>query len=171
MTIETRRLIIRTFEQADLPQFERLLHIPEVPGWIMQRDRSAEFLAWQIGNYRKMDIVGSVVCFGIFSKQDGAVLGAVAAGEHDDLHETEIAYNLLPGARGFGYAAEAALAVTQWALQTYEIPYIIGTADIDNVPSQRVLERCGYQFIEERYLLVHITGQTHRFKYYRRYRT
>ena len=119
--------------------------MPEVPGWMMQRSRSAEFLAWTMSNYAAMDTVGGSVCFGIFSKSDASILGAVAVGKHDDLHETEIAYNLLPEARGHGYATEAAAAVTQWALANYEIPYIVGTAASDNAPSQTVLERCGYQ--------------------------
>lgn len=170
MIIKTNRLIIRKFAEDDLPDFEKLLNIVEVPGWMMQRKRSADFLAWQISNYTQMDIIGGTVCFGIFCKENGNIFGAVAAEKHDDLGETEIAYNLLPSARGFGYAAEAAGAVTSWALANYNIPYIIGTCAVDNIASQKVLERCGYIFIDERSLPVHITNQTYKFKYYRRYR-
>jgi ribosomal-protein-alanine N-acetyltransferase len=81
-----------------------------------------------------------------------------------------IAYNLLPAARGHGYAAEAASAVTQWALENYSIPYIIGTVESGNIPSQRVLERCGFTFVDEKPLLVHIGNETHLYKYYRCYR-
>ena len=169
MKIETDRLIIRPFIEDDLPEFEKLLTIREVPGWVMQAGRSADFLAWQISNYQAMDIVHGCVCFGIFLKADGTILGAVGAGEHDDLHETEIFYNLLPAARGHGYATEAAKAVTAWALSSYKLPYIIGTAATDNPASQRVLERCGYSFIDEGSLLVHITDQRYCFKYYRHY--
>ena len=118
-----------------------------------------------------MDIVHGIVCFGIFEKQRGGVLGAVGAGEHDDLHETEIFYNLLPEARGKGYATEAVKAVTKWVFATHHLPYIIGTAGVSNVPSQKVLENCGYQFINEQVLLVHIENTRHRFKYYRCYDT
>ena len=61
------------------------------------------------------------------------------------------------------------MAVTEWVLGNYEIGHLIGTAGVDNVASQKVLERCGYRFIDERELLVHIENKRHTFKYYRKY--
>ena len=170
MVLHTNRLTVRPFVQADLPEFKKLLEIPEVPGWQMQRSRAEAFFNWYLDNYSKMDIVHGVVCLGIFQQEGGQVLGAVGAGEHDDLHEPEIFYNLLPAARGHGYATEAAMAVTEWAFENYPIAYLIGTAEVSNVPSQRVLERCGYQFIEERSLLVHVENKRYFFRYYRHYK-
>ncbi len=83
---------------------------------------------------------------------------------------TEIFYSLLPAARGKGYATEAAKAVTAWAFANFDIPYMIGTASVDNIPSQKVLLNCGYEFVDERSLLIHIVNEKHLFKYYRRYR-
>lgn len=169
-TLETDRLIIRPFRGDDLAEFAKLLDIPEVAGWRQQRSRAAAFLDWHISNYARMDIRNGIVCLGMFRRQDAAVLGAVGVGEHDDLHEPELFYSLLPVARGRGYATEAAAAVTSWALVSYDLPYLIATATVDNVASQRVLARCGYELIDERSLLVHITGERHAFRYYRRYR-
>lgn len=170
MQIITDRLIIRPFEESDLVEFEKLLNIPEVPGWQMQKDNSTGFLRWHISNYKAMDIINGIVCFGCFDKITGNILGAAGAGEHDDLHEPEIFYNLLPEARGKGYASEATKAVTKWALENYKIPYIIGTTGVDNIASQKVLDNCGYEFVDERTLLVHITDKQYTFKYYRYYR-
>jgi RimJ/RimL family protein N-acetyltransferase len=156
--------------ESDLEEFRRLLDIPEVGGWQMQKPRAKEFLDWQIANYTAMDIVHGIVCMGVFDKASGRVLCAAGAGEHDDLHEPEIFYNLLPEARGNGYAKEAAKAVTEWALSSYDIPYIIATVDVNNIASQRVVESCRYQFIEVRELLVHVLGERHVFRYYRKYR-
>jgi RimJ/RimL family protein N-acetyltransferase len=169
MKIITGRLCIRTFEESDLVEFEKLLNIPEVPGWQMQKENSAGFLRWHISNYEAMDIIHGIVCFGIFDKEKSNVLGAVGAGEHDDLHETEIFYNLLPEARGNGYATEAAKAITAWAFANFEIPYIIGTASVGNIPSQKVLENCGYKFVDVRKLRVHIAKKNDIYKYYRYY--
>lgn len=167
MYLETERLIIRPFERNDLPAFEKLLDIKELPYWGLQKDRAEDFLRWHISNYDKMDIVTGVVCFGIFDKATTEVLGMVGAGEHDDLHETEIFYSLLEEARGNGYATEAARAVTDWVMENYALTYIIGTAAVDNVASQKVLERCGYQLVNEQNLLVHVEGKRYDFKYYR----
>lgn len=70
---------------------------------------------------------------------------------------------------GHGYVTEAVKAVTKWAFENYEIPYLIGTVEVSNMKSQKVLERCSYQFIDERTLLVHAEGIQYRFKYYRFY--
>jgi RimJ/RimL family protein N-acetyltransferase len=166
---ETERLIIRKFEENDLDKFETLLDIPEVTGWQMQKNSSKDFLQWHILNYNEMDIINGIVCFGIFNKKN-KILGAVGAGKHDDLEETEIFYNLLPVERGNGYATEAVEKITEWAIKNYQIPYIIGTTGIENIKSQKILERCGYEFIDERILLVHITNEKYKFKYYKYYK-
>ncbi len=170
MVIETERLIIRPFEETDLEEFKRLLDIPEVEGWRMQKLRAKEFLDWQISNYQAMDIVHGAVCMGVFDKATGRVLGAAGAGEHDDLHEPELFYNMLPEARGRGHAKEAARAVTEWAFAKYNIPHLIATVEVGNVASQRVVESCGFEFVEERELLVHITGEKYVFRLYQRLR-
>lgn len=71
MRIETDRLIIRPFVAQDLDPFRRLLDIPEAPGWQKEKDRAAGFLNWHISNYRAMDIVHGIVCFGVFDKIGG----------------------------------------------------------------------------------------------------
>lgn len=169
MKIETKRLIIRPFTPDDLPEFRKLLAIGELPGWVMQQNRAENFLNWQISNYEKMDIVNGAVCFGIFDKTDGRILGNTGAGEHDDLHEPEIFYALLTSERGKGYAAEAAEALTEWIFANYDIPYLIGTAEESNTASQRVLEKCGYTCINTQTLKVHIMNESYSFRYYRRY--
>ena len=163
MKIETERLLIRTLKESDLPDYEKVVN--EVMLTCMS---AKEFLAWNVSHYPNMDIIHSTVCFGIFDK-DNNFLGIVGAGEHDDLHEPEIFYELIPDARGRGYATEAVKAVTAWAFEKFSIPFIVGTAATDNVKSQRVLERCGYEFIDERTLLVHVEGKKYAFKYYRHY--
>ncbi|WP_438497754.1 GNAT family N-acetyltransferase [Paenibacillus sp. IHBB 3054] len=165
--IETERLIVRTFSEGDFEQFNKLLDMPEYEGWQMQKPRAKEFFDWQLSNYEKMDIVTGTVCLGIFEKETGDVVGQVAAQEHDDLHEPEFGYGILPFARGKGYAKEAAKATLEWVEDQYDIPYLIGTVAIDNIPSRKVLEYCGFQLIDERNLLVHIMNEPHDFKYYR----
>lgn len=167
MFILTERLIIRPFEMKDLPEFKKLLTIREVPGWVKQKKRAEDFLKWQIANYAEMNITTASVCLGIFERESKIILGAAGAGEHDDLHETEIFYNLLQSARGKGYATEAAKAVTDWAFQNYRLNYLIGTVKVDNIDSQKVLERCGYRYINQQTLLVHIENKKYDFKYYR----
>lgn len=167
--IETERLIIRTFIKDDFEQFKKLMDMPEYEGWQMQKPRAKEFFEWQLSNYEKMDILTGSICLGIFEKETGDILGQIAAQEHDDLHEPEFGYGILPFARRNGYAKEAAKAALEWIEMNYNIPYIIGTVEVDNIPSQKVLEYCGFELVDERNLLVHIIDERHVFMYYKYY--
>lgn len=167
MQLTTPRLIIRPLVEADFPAYEKTLN--EVQRTFFGSGEA--FFRWVLSQYETMDIVNGAVSLGIFDRETGTLLGTAGAGEHDDLHEPEIFYHLLPEFQGQGYATEAAKAITKWALESYDIPYLIGTAGTDNPKSQRVLERCGYQLIDERTLLVHAVGESYRFKYYRCYPT
>ncbi len=165
MELSTKRLTIRLWEEDDYPGFERTLN--DVQKTCMGSGRA--FFDWIRSQYGAMDVRNGLISMGIFDQTTGELYGTVGAGRHDDLGETEIFYSLLPEHRGHGYATEAAKAVTAWAAETYDLPYIIGTAGADNVPSHRVLERCGYEFVDERSLLVHVTGARYDFRYYRYY--
>lgn len=159
----TERLIIRDLCEADWPEFERTLNDVQKSCF----GNGKGFLNWLISQYPAMDIANGLLSFGIFEKQSEKFMGTIGVGDHDDLHEPEIFYHLLPECRGYGFAVEAAKEVTRWALETFDIAYLIGTAATDNIKSQHVLERCGYQFVEVRSLLVHVTNERYDFKYYR----
>jgi RimJ/RimL family protein N-acetyltransferase len=165
MELLTERLLIRELAVSDLSEFERTLN----DGQRSCMGGAGGFLNWLIGQYATMDIVNGLICFGVFDKATGKLLGTAGAGKHDDLHEPEIFYMLLPENRGKGYATEAVKAITSWVFDNYDIPYLIGTVGIDNIKSQRVLERCNYQFIDNRTLLVHAEDKKYEFKYYRYY--
>lgn len=165
MKIITERLIIRELCETDYPEFERTLNDVQKTCF----GSGKRFLNWLISQYSAMDIINGLISFGIFEKATGKLMGTIGAGKHDDLHEPEIFYYILAEYRGYGFASEAAKEVTGWALKNYNIPYLIGTVAVDNVKSQHVLERCGYQFVAIRSLLVHATNERFDFKYYRYY--
>lgn len=163
MRLSTERLIIRDLCEADWPGFERTLNDVQKSCF----GNGKGFLNWLISQCQAMDIANGLLSFGIFEKQSERFVGTIGVGDHDDLHEPEIFYHLLPEYRGYGFAAEAAKEVTRWALENFDVAYLIGTAATDNIKSQHVLERCGYQFVEVRSLLVHVTNKRYDFKYYR----
>jgi len=67
------------------------------------------------------------------------------------------------------YVKEATKGTFEWIEEKYDIPYIIGTVAIDNIPSQKVLEYCGFQLVNEQSLLIHMINERHDFMYYRYY--
>ena len=47
-------------------------------------------------------------------------------------------------ARGFGYATEALHALVAYAMARPEVIAIVADAELDNIASHRVLEKCGF---------------------------
>lgn len=166
VSIQTQRIIIRELCDSDYPEFETTLN--EIQKTVLGSGKG--FMDWCISQYKNMNIKDGLLSYGMFSKETKHLLGSIGIGRHDDLHEPEIFYFLLPQYRGQGYTTEAAKAIIQWAFKTFDIPYLIGTATVDNIKSQKVLERCGFNLVDIRTLLVHAENKSYDFKYYRFYR-
>jgi RimJ/RimL family protein N-acetyltransferase len=82
--------------------------------------------------------------FAIVRPDDGLAIGGV--GFHgppvDGL--VEIGFDLVPAARGQGYAAESVRVLSRWALARDEVTTVVGRTEPDNVASQRVMESAGF---------------------------
>lgn len=69
--------------------------------------------------------------------------------------------------RGKGYAKEATKAALIWAKSYFNIPYLVGTAEVSNIASQKVLEYCGFKLEGVNNLEVHIENARYDFKTYK----
>jgi [ribosomal protein S5]-alanine N-acetyltransferase len=61
----------------------------------------------------------------------------------------EIGYAIDDSHRGKGLATDAVRAMADWGLRTFALPYIDGIVAADNVASCRVLERAGFDLVQE----------------------
>jgi len=61
----------------------------------------------------------------------------------------EIAYGTNPDHRGNGYATETAAALVEYAFSREDVRIVIAHTLPDNVASQRVLAKCGFERIGE----------------------
>jgi ribosomal-protein-alanine N-acetyltransferase len=59
--------------------------------------------------------------------------------------EVEIGYGLGEEFEHNGYMTETVKAMCQWAMKQEKIKYIIAETDIDGIPSQKILRRCGFK--------------------------
>lgn len=83
-------------------------------------------------------------------REDGRALGAM--GFHsvpDEAGRVEVGYDLVEAARGHGYATEALRALSAWALGREEVTTVVANVERDNVPSQKVLARAGFEAVAE----------------------
>lgn len=63
----------------------------------------------------------------------------------DEKGHTEIGYGLAAQFRHKGYMTEAVAAMCDWALKQDGVSHVIAETDQENLPSQRILKRCGFE--------------------------
>ncbi len=147
--LETRQLVLRELANGDatavaqyLSEWDVVKQTTSVP--FPYDERSA--LTW-IARVRNRMAEGLQYAFAITRRDDGLMIGTVAVGILNDTENRhgEIGYWLGKPHWGFGFAPEAVIAVTEYALNTIELAHIEAAVFKDNVASARVLEKSGYR--------------------------
>lgn len=80
----------------------------------------------------------------VIELKDGTYIGDLSFKGIDSNGAVEIGYGILAGFEGRGYATEAVSAIVQWAAEQPEVTRIEAETEIENLASQRVLEKCGF---------------------------
>lgn len=144
-TLETERLILRGWRAADVEPYAALLADPATARFITRKGRpSSAAAAWAeaaffIGHWQLLG-------FGMFviqARDGGAFLGRAGLLQPEGWPGLELAWALAPGARGQGYATEAAAAAAAWAFRTLGADRLISVIHPDNGASQLVAMRLG----------------------------
>jgi RimJ/RimL family protein N-acetyltransferase len=148
-TLRTRRLVLRPvaaedhaellahWTSPDVRQFlfdGAILSPADVSGTIADSARSFGAAGYGLWLIRERERTGLVGTAGLRPLED---LGP------------EVVYSLAPGARGKGYATEAARAVMVHALGPLGLPEVLAEVDEGNAASLKVIERLGMAQFEE----------------------
>lgn len=81
---------------------------------------------------------------------DGVAIGTIGFyGPPDADGHVVIGYGLVPGSRGRGIATEAVEGVAAFCRSHRDVRAIVADTEKDNVASQRVLIKCGFDFERE----------------------
>jgi len=143
--IETERLILRK------PRMEDALAV--FTGWV-QDPEVTYFLTWRlhenIGQTESM-LRNAIAAwdgdsrfpFMITLKENGTVIGMIDP--HIEGHKAAIGYVMNRGYQGKGYMTESTRAIIDWALGQPSIYRVYATTDVENIASQRVMEKAGMQ--------------------------
>lgn len=87
----------------------------------------------------------------IIREEDRVVVGSIGfKGKPNNEGEVEIGYGLSKDFEKNGYMTEGIKQICKWALEQKKISSIAADTDFDNFPSQRILQRCGFEKIEEK---------------------
>ena len=151
MKLETERLLLVPLNARQLRLWIEDVHTLERELDCVYRAEplTGEFLNIVQGQLETVERDAANTLFHTFwfliCKEDGAVVGSADFKNVPDQNgEVEIGYGLGEGHRGHGYMTEAVAAMCRWALTQAQVSHIIAETERENLPSQRVLERCGF---------------------------
>jgi RimJ/RimL family protein N-acetyltransferase len=140
--LKGRTVNLRVMEKEDLPLVAEWLNNPDFYGRCLspiQRTKAEieKTLETNPLEYKQF----------IIEKKDGTKIGGMV---HFNVLTPmgkilEIGYALLPNERGKGYCTEAAKIMVDYLFLSKDIACIQATTDVENVGSQRVLEKTGFQ--------------------------
>jgi [ribosomal protein S5]-alanine N-acetyltransferase len=148
--LQTPRLILRQFTEADAPLILALNSDPEIVKYIHEPTLKTEEQAEKI----LLDIIlpqykNNLGRWAIHTKDNMDFIGWCGLKYRPELHETDLGYRLMQKSWGKGYATEAAQYSLEHGFKTLNLKLITGRAHIENLASIKVLEKIGMDLISE----------------------
>jgi len=149
--IQTERLILRPWKEADLNDFYEYASVDgvgQMAGWVPHKsvEESSKILSFFIEEKKTFAL-----------EHNGKVIGSLGIEKYNeennpelaDLQGREIGYVLSRDYWGRGLMPEAVKAVIQWLFETVKLDFImIGHFDW-NSQSRRVIEKCGFRYVKQ----------------------
>jgi ribosomal-protein-alanine N-acetyltransferase len=150
IVLETPRLILRRFTEADAPLILQLNSNPDVVKYVHERVLQTEEEARNIiVNIILPQYERNLGRWAMHTRTDNEFIGWCGLKYLPKSEETDLGYRLSIDAWGKGYATEAAIHTLDYGLNTLKIPLITGKAHVENIASLRILEKIGMKFIRE----------------------
>ncbi|MFC4610870.1 GNAT family N-acetyltransferase [Streptomyces maoxianensis] len=146
VSISTERLVLRPFEEADVPAHTEMMNDEQVTAWtsVPQPYTAADAEEWvrSIAPAERAEGRGIVLAVTEFLTQ--RLVGTVHLQNTNwRTLATEVAYVTAPWARGEGYATESVLAVAQWLFRDQKFERLEIRTAADNTASQQVAQKIG----------------------------
>ncbi len=140
--IDTPRLHIRPMNASDVPALKEWMPDPSIytywgkgPG---KTDKDPALL------FEKAERPTKSFHLGIEEKASGKVIGDLWVYLIENDRMASVAIRLAPACQGKGYGTEALSAITGFCFEHTELQRLWTETDVRNIPSQKILEKCGY---------------------------
>ncbi len=153
--LTTARLTLRPMQPADAVTLHRIYQTDGVLRYFpnpnppaiekVERFILEQQMHWETYGYGN---------WGIVPRDEEKIIGWVGLQFLPELDETEVGYLLDKPFWGKGYATEAARASLQFGFDHFAFSRLIALVHPENIPSRRVLEKCGMKYIET----IHLWG-------------
>lgn len=142
MNIETGRLLLRQFTQADFETYVAYYNDEATAKYVggkLSRAQAWRHMASILGHW----VLKGFGLWAVEEKSTGDFIGCIGLWEPEGWPELEVGYWLTERAQGHGYACEAALRARDFAYQELGATTLVSYIHPDNVPSIRLAERMG----------------------------
>lgn len=159
-TIECKDIVLREFLLEDLDAIYNITLQPEIaeflPDWISTKEKRREWLTkYEINENREfLEIVPNIsninkrhaLRLGIILKKTNELIGWCCSGFKEELPppNREIGYAISNEYRCKGYTTQAAQGLMKYLFENTNTDVVNATALTYNTPSNRVLQKCGF---------------------------
>ena len=140
--IDTGRLILRPMCAGDVPALKEWLPDPSVYTYWGKGPGKAEKNPEQL--FEKPEKPTKSFHLGIKEKVSGKVIGDLYVYLIENDRMASVAIRLAPACQGKGYGTEALNGITKFCFERTELRRLQAEVDVRNLPSMRMLEKCGY---------------------------
>lgn len=141
-TLETPRLRLRTMTATDIPGLREWMPDKSLYTYwgknAGKADKDPSLL------FRKAEKAAKSFHWGIALKESDKVIGEAWVYLIENDRMAKIAYRIAAAEQGRGYAAEALRSVVRFCFDKTELQRLWSDVDVRNIPSCRVLEKCGF---------------------------
>lgn len=143
--LKTKSLGLRLLEKSDIIHLEKLESDPEVKQFFPDGARNRAKTEDMINRFINAYSENGLPCFLLFDLKSGEFIGRAGFGLTES-GEIEVGYVLHKKFWGKGYASEAVAKLLAYAKEHVNEEYIIAYADVNNIGSTRVMEKCGMTY-------------------------
>ena len=148
--LQTPRLILREYTEADAEDFLRLNSDPEVMRYVPDQpmktieEARGVLVSRPMVDYRERGF-GRYACI---LKSSGEHIGFCGLKYLKEIDDIDLGFRFLPAHWGMGFATEAASACVDYGFEKLALNKILGFAEPENHASIRVLEKVGMKFVD-----------------------
>ena len=146
VTIHTERLVLRPYEEADIPELAEMMNDELSAAWtsVPTPYTAADARRWVTRTAPAERAEGRGIVFAVSEHLTQRLVGTVSLMNTSWRFRTAtIGYVVAPWARGEGYAAESALAVAAWLLGDQKFERMELRTAAGNTASQQVALKIG----------------------------
>lgn len=145
--IKTERLVLRTFEKADLEAVQGYYSLPDVQrylDWKARDNSEAKAALDSMRRQTRLTRPGDTLTLAVVRKSDGQVMGHASLKWTDaTAAQAEVRFALAPAFRKKGYASEALRALLHFGFDEHKFHRIFARTAGSNERSARLLRELG----------------------------